>query len=189
MGKLQLIRQYVDLLKITFVAFFLSTTLHTGTIVGYYWLYLYFNPDDQGKKDFYEATTVTQGVNIGGKILGGGGIQTNHHKSYMFHLVREYYKSLSKTFFIEFSLVYVFFLYLLNFFPNRERLRKSTATVFDTFKATNKNKYRKKLAMSINSHTNITKEEAEEAEKNVSNSENSEINDKEIDEVSELNDD
>ena len=57
------------------------------------------NPDDKGKKDFYSATTVTQGINIGGRMLGGGGIQTNHHKSYLFHLVREYYKSLSKLFF------------------------------------------------------------------------------------------
>lgn len=38
-------------------------------------------------------------LNIVGRTLGGGGIQTNHHKSYLFHLVREYYKTLSKLFF------------------------------------------------------------------------------------------
>ncbi len=125
----------MDLLKTTLLAFLFSTGLHIGTIIAYNWLFLYFNPDDQGKKDFYAATSVTQGVNIGGKVVGGGGVQTNHHKSYLLHVVREYYKTLSKMFFIEFSLIYVFFLYVLNFFPNRERLKVDTAAAFASFKA------------------------------------------------------
>lgn len=147
--KIQLIRRYMDLLKTTLIAFFFSTSLHIGIIFGYYWLYLYFNPNDQGKKDFYSQTTTSPGVNIGGKVVGGGGVQTNHHKSYLLHLVREYYKTLSKTFFIEFSLIYVFFLYILSFFPNRAKLKEDTAAAFASYKiATEQNVPKVKKAKS-----------------------------------------
>ena len=134
--KVQLVRRYVNLLKKTLVAFFLSTSLHVGSIFGYFWLYLYLNPDDQGQKDFYSQTTVSPGVNVGGKMVGGGGVQTNYHKSYLMHLIREYYKSLSKSFFIEFSLVYLLFLYLLGFFPERAKLKEDTTAAFESFKRT-----------------------------------------------------
>lgn len=103
-------------------------------IFAYYGTYLWLYPDDKGQKDFYSTTTVDQGVNIGGKTLGGGNVMTNHHKSYLLHLVREYYKGLSKTFFIEFSVIYVFFLFVLKFFPDREKLKDDTAAVFASYK-------------------------------------------------------
>jgi hypothetical protein len=33
-------------------------------VTGYYALFLWLNPDDKGRKDFYSATTVTQGFYI-----------------------------------------------------------------------------------------------------------------------------
>lgn len=87
------------------------------------------NPDDPGKKKFYSTTTST-GVNIGGRIVGGGGIQTNHHKSYLLHLIREHYKGLSKMFFIQFSAIYLFILFMFNFFPERAKLQQDTMAAF-----------------------------------------------------------
>jgi hypothetical protein len=80
------------LLKKTMISFFLSTFIHIGLVSGYYYTYLWLNPDDPDKKKFYSTTSVSPGVNIGGRVIGGGGIQTNHHKSYLFHLIREHYK-------------------------------------------------------------------------------------------------
>jgi hypothetical protein len=126
---MDLLRRYFNLLKITMISFILSTCIHVGIVAGYYWTFLYMNPDDPGKKKFYSTTTST-GVNIGGKVVGGGGIQTNHHKSYLLHLIREHYKSLSKLFFIEFSAIYCFILYLFKFFPERSRLQEETMSAF-----------------------------------------------------------
>ena len=139
----------MDLLKTTLIAFFLSTSLHIGMIFSYYWLYLYYNPDDEGKKNFYSQTTVSQGVNIGGKTLGGGGVQTNHHKSYVLHLIREYYKSLSTMFFVEFSLIYVFFLYILSFFENRAQLKEDTHAAFEAYKSSSQQAPSKRVKKAI----------------------------------------
>lgn len=152
------------LLKKTLFAFFLSTSLHIGAVVGYYWLYLYYNPDDQGQKDFYSQTTVSQGVQVGGKMLGGGAVQTNHHKSYLLHLVREYYKSLSKTFFIEFSLVYLFFLYLLRFFPERAKLKEDTTAAFESFKRDYEAKPKNKKSSRKTARKNPGKTSSDEVE-------------------------
>jgi hypothetical protein len=81
-------RRYLQLLKKTLISFILSTLTHVGVVSSYYGLYLYMNPNDEGRKKFYEETTVSPGVNIGGKVVGGGGIQTNHHKSYLFHIIK-----------------------------------------------------------------------------------------------------
>ena len=132
MDKFQLLRRYLTLLKITMISFFLSTLIHVGAVTGYYYYYLYMNPDDPGKKKFY-STTTSSGVNIGGKIVGGGGIQTNHHKSYLLHLVREHYKSLSKMFFVQFSAIYSLILYLFKFFPERSKLQEETMAAFSSF--------------------------------------------------------
>ena len=158
----------MNLLKTTLIAFFLSTVLHIGVIFGYYGTYLWLYPDDKGKKDFYSLTTVNKGVNIGGRNLGGGGVMTNHHKSYLLHLVREYYKGLSKTFFIEFSVIYVFFLFVLKFFPEREKLKEDTAAVFASYKLTNqiKDKPKKKTANKVVKKKRIKIKKIEEDEEN-----------------------
>jgi hypothetical protein len=75
--KFALLRRYMQLLKTTMIAFFLSTCIHVGCVSAYFYTYLYMNPDDPGKKQFYAATTTTPGINIGGKVVGGGGISTN----------------------------------------------------------------------------------------------------------------
>ena len=67
MSKISLLHRYMKLLKTTVIAFFLSTCIHIGCVTGYYALYLWMYPDDEGKKNFYSQTTVSQGVNIGGK--------------------------------------------------------------------------------------------------------------------------
>ena len=69
MNKLSLLHRYMKLLKTTILAFFLSTCLHIGCVTGYYAAYLWLYPDNEGKKNFYSATTVSQGVNIGGNII------------------------------------------------------------------------------------------------------------------------
>lgn len=129
--KFSLFSRYMRLLKKTLLSFFLSTFIHIGMVTGYYYSFLYFNPDDEGKKNFYSSTSVSPGINIGGRIVGGGGVQTNHHKSYLFHLVREHYKGLSKMFFIQFSSIYLLILVLLRFFPEREKLREDTRAIFN----------------------------------------------------------
>ncbi len=111
------------------ISFILSTVIHVGIVSAYYYTFLWLNPDDPGKKKFYSTTTST-GVNIGGKVVGGGGIQTNHHKSYFLHLVREHYKGLSKLFFIEFSTIYCLILVLFKFFPERAKLQEETLAAF-----------------------------------------------------------
>ena len=107
------------------ISFILSTVIHIGTVTGYYYIYLYLNPDDPGKKKFYSETVAQQAINIGGKIIGGG-IQTNRHKSYLMHLVREYYKGMSKIFLIQFGLIYLAILSVFKFFPEREKLTEDT---------------------------------------------------------------
>jgi hypothetical protein len=92
---------------------------------------LWHKPDDPGKKKFYSSTSVSPGVNIGGRVVGGGGIQTNHHKSYFLHLVREHYKGLSNMFFIQFSTIYLIILVLFKFFPERSKLKEDTVTAFN----------------------------------------------------------
>ena len=93
---------------------------------------------------------------------------TNHHKSYLLHLVREYYKGLSKTFFIEFSVIYVFFLFVLKFFPEREKLKEDTAAVFASYKLTNqiKDKPKKKTANKVVKKKRIKIKKIEEDEEN-----------------------
>jgi hypothetical protein len=85
----------MKLLKKTMISFFLSTFVHIGLVSSYYYAYLLLNPDDPEKKKFYSTTSVSPGVNIGGRVIGGGGVQTNHHKSFLFHLIREHYKVLT----------------------------------------------------------------------------------------------
>ena len=41
------------LLKKTMISFFLSTFIHIGLVSGYYYTYLWLNPDDPDKKKFY----------------------------------------------------------------------------------------------------------------------------------------
>jgi hypothetical protein len=125
-----LLRRYGSLLKTTVISFILSTSIHIGIVLGYYYIYLYLNPDDPGKKKFYATTTTNPGVKIGNRMVGGGGVHTNHHKSYLLHLVREHYKSMSKLFFVQFSLIYLLILFLFKFFPEREKLRVDTITAF-----------------------------------------------------------
>lgn len=115
----------MQLLKITMIAFFFSTCIHIGSVCAYYWIFLKLNPDDPGKKKFYSTTTVSPGINVGGRVLGGGGVQTNHHKSYFLHLVREHYKGLSYMFFIQFSAIYLIILVLFKFFPNELSLKRT----------------------------------------------------------------
>lgn len=121
----------MNLLKITMFSFFLSTCLHIGCVCAYYYTFLWLNPDDPGKKKFYSSTSVSPGINIGGRVVGGGGIQTNHHKSYFLHLVREHYKGLSNMFFIQFSTIYLIILVLFKFFPERSKLKEDTVTAFN----------------------------------------------------------
>ena len=121
----------MQLLKSTMVAFFLSTCIHVGCVSCYFYTFLYLNPDDPGKKKFYAATTITPGINIGGKMVGGGGISSNHHKSYAFHLIREHYKGLNYKFFFQFSAIYLLILVWLKFFSQRAQLKKDTAEVFN----------------------------------------------------------
>jgi len=129
--KFALLRRYMQLLKTTMIAFFLSTCIHVGCVSAYFYTYLYLNPDDPGKKQFYAATTTTPGINIGGKMVGGGGISTNAHKSYAFHLIREHYKGLNYKFFFQFSGIYLLLLVWLKFFSERAQLKKDTAEVFN----------------------------------------------------------
>ena len=129
--KFALLRRYMQLLKTTMIAFFLSTCIHVGCVSAYFYTYLYLNPDDPGKKQFYAATTTTPGINIGGKMVGGGGISTNAHKSYAFHLIREHYKGLNYKFFFQFSGIYLLLLIWLKFFSERAQLKKDTAEVFN----------------------------------------------------------
>lgn len=126
-----LLRRYMNLLKTTMVSFVLSTLIHIGIVSCYYYTYLWLNPDDPGKKKFYSSTTVSPGVNIGGRVIGGGGVQTNHHKSYFLHLVREYYKGLNWFFFVQFSAIYLFILFVFKFFPERARLKEETVAAFN----------------------------------------------------------
>jgi hypothetical protein len=128
---MSLLRRYFNLLKITMLSFLLSTCIHVGIVGGYYYTFLWLNPDDPGKKKFYSTTSST-GVNIGGKIVGGGGVQTNHHKSYFLHLVREHYKGLSKMFFVQFSAIYTLILFLFKFFPERVKLQEDTMAAFNS---------------------------------------------------------
>lgn len=65
-SKISLLHRYMKLLKTTVIAFFLSTCIHIGCVTGYYALYLWLHPDDEGRKNFYSQTSVSQGVNIGG---------------------------------------------------------------------------------------------------------------------------
>ena len=125
----------MQLLKTTLLAFFLSTCIHVGLVFGYYYVFLWLNPDDPGKKQFYSTTSISQGVTIGGRTIGGGGVQTNHHKSYLLHCLREHYKNLKKLFLIEFSIIYMFFLVVFRFFPKRAKLKEDTEAVFATYKA------------------------------------------------------
>lgn len=128
--KFSLLRRYMNLLKTTVLAFFLSTSIHIGLVTLYYYIYLWRNPDDEGKKRFY-SQSVSSGVNIGGKIVGAGGVSSNSHKSYLFHLVREFYKNQSVYFFIQFSAIYLLVLFLLKFFPEREKLKQDTMIAFN----------------------------------------------------------
>ena len=128
---MSLLRGYMNLLKTTFFSFLFSTLLHVVIVSSYYAIYLWLHPDDPDKKKFYTTTKVNPGVNIGGRMVGGGGIQTNHNKSYLFHVIREHYKSLSNFFFIQFSLLYLMFLSLFKFFPNRAKLKDETNNLLD----------------------------------------------------------
>jgi hypothetical protein len=119
------------------ISFLFSTILHISCVFAYYYIYLKLNPDDPGQKNFYSSTTVSPGVNIGGRVIGGGGIQTNTHKSYLIHLAREYYKSLSKMFLIEFSLIYLMFLFLFKFFTERAKLKEDTFAALQLYKIAN----------------------------------------------------
>ena len=136
--RISLFKRYIQLVQVTMLSFLLSTFIHVGSVVGYYGIFLWLNPSDPGRKAFYSSTTTTKGVNIGGKIVGGGGVQTNHHKSYYFHLVKEYYKNISYIFYVQFSLIYLIMLVLFKFFPEREKLRVDPVaalnmnSVFDT---------------------------------------------------------
>lgn len=128
MDKINLLKRYMQLLKVSMISFILSTIIHIGAVTGYYYIFLLLNPDDPGKKKFYSETTSQQGINIGGKIISGG-IQSNRHKSYLMHLVREYYKGMSKLFMIQFGLIYLLILSLFKFFPERERLKEDTKKI------------------------------------------------------------
>ncbi|RNA41036.1 hypothetical protein BpHYR1_035035 [Brachionus plicatilis] len=128
MDKINLLKRYMHLLKVSMISFILSTIIHIGSVIGYYYFCLLLNPDDPGKKKFYSETTAQQGINIGGKIIGGG-IQTNRHKSYLMHLVREYYKGMSKLFLLQFGLIYLLILTLFKFFPEREKLKEDTKKI------------------------------------------------------------
>lgn len=130
--RMALLRRYGSLLKKTVLSFVLSTAIHISIVLGYYYVYLYLNPDDPGKKKFYATTTTTPGVKIGNRVMGRGGVQTNHHKSYLLHLVREHYRSMSKMFFLQFSIIYLILLALFKFFPEREKLREDTMNAFHT---------------------------------------------------------
>lgn len=121
----------MQLLKTTMISFVLSTMIHIGVVSTYYYTFLWLNPDDPGKKKFYSTTSVSPGVNIGGRVIGGGGIQTNHHKSYFFHLIREHYKGLSNMFFIQFSAIYLVILFVFKFFPERAKLKEDTEAAFN----------------------------------------------------------
>lgn len=128
--KMDLLKRYGKLLKTTVLAFVFSTLIHISIVVSYYYIYLYMNPDDPGKKKFYSTTTTSPGVKIGNRVVGRGAVQTNNHKSYLLHLVREHYKSMSKIFFLQFSIIYLILLFLFKFFPEREKLRVDTINAF-----------------------------------------------------------
>lgn len=113
-------------MKTTFYAFVLSTLTHIGVVLSYYYIYLYLHPDDPGKKKFYATSAAAPGVRVGGRTIGRGIPQSNQHKSYLMHLVAEHYKTMSPLFFVQFSLIYLAFLFLFKFFPERERLKKDT---------------------------------------------------------------
>ncbi|CAF1057351.1 unnamed protein product [Brachionus calyciflorus] len=129
--KMELLKRYMTLMKISMISFILSTALHIGLVTGYYYTYLWLHPDDPGKKKFYSETTVQKGINIGGKIIGGGGVQTNHHKSYLMHLVREHYTGLSKIFLLQFGALYLLILSMFKFFPERAKLKEDTKKAFE----------------------------------------------------------
>jgi len=113
------LRRYFKMLRITGSSVILSAIIHVCCITSYYYIYLYLNPEDEGRKKFYSTTYSSKGVSIGGKTLGGGGIQTNHHKSYLFHLIKDFYTNYPKTFCAEFSLIYLIVLYLMGFFKEQ----------------------------------------------------------------------
>ena len=175
--KIELFRRYMQLLKTTLLAFFLSTCIHVGLVFGYYSAFLWLNPDDPGRKQFYATTSISQGVTIGGRTIGGGGVQSNHHKSYLLHCLREHYKNLKKLFLIEFSLIYVFFLAVFRFFPKRAKLKEDTEAVFAAYKASsvaktttkpNKSKKTNKaLLRSKKLHESLTNEEIDILKKNI----------------------
>jgi hypothetical protein len=183
---MDLLRRYFNLLKITMISFILSTIIHVGLVSAYYYTFLYLNPDDPGKKKFYSTTTST-GVNIGGKNVGGGGIQTNHHKSYFLHLVREHYKGLSKLFFLEFSTIYCLILVLFKFFPERAKLQEETLAAFradpeDTKRKVVRVKPTKQTAASLLRQRNMTTNQARSSNINNANSQMEDIDEYETDE-------
>lgn len=142
--KVELLKRYVSLLKTTMFSFILSTLLHIAIVAAYYYIFLWMNPDDPGKKKFYATpATSQQNVKIGGRNFGGmganfgGSARSNQHKSYFLHLVREHYKGMSKMFFVQFSAIYLIILFAFKFFPEREKLRQDTIEAFNLDKKNN----------------------------------------------------
>lgn len=115
------LRRYFRTLRITGGSVLISAFIHLLSTSLYYFTYLWLNPDDPGRKQFYSSTTASKGVNIGGKTLGGGGIHTNYHKSYLFHLIKNFYMNYAKTFCVQFSIVYLIALYFMGFFEERTK--------------------------------------------------------------------
>ena len=124
MDKLVFVGHYIKLLLTTLCAFILSILGQFGAVCAFYWLFLYFNPNGPDEQKFYNTTSVTKGVNVGGKTIGGGQIVSNHNKSFFWHLVKEYYANMGVMFFVEFCVVYLAILFWFNFFPQRATLNK-----------------------------------------------------------------
>lgn len=111
-----LIRRYFRMLRITGGSVIISALIHIICITSYYSVYLWLHPDDPDRKAFYSAKVASKGVNVGGKVLGGGGIQTNYHKSYLFHVIKNFYMNSPKMFCVQFSILYLIVLYYMGFF-------------------------------------------------------------------------
>lgn len=107
------------MLRITGGSVILSALIHITFVTAYYSVYLYLHPDDPDRKAFYNANVASKGVNVGGKVLGGGGVQTNHHKSYLFHVIKNFYMNSPKMFCLQFSFVYLIVLYYMGFFKEQ----------------------------------------------------------------------
>jgi hypothetical protein len=108
--------------------------VYFGLVSAYFYIYLLFNPDDPGKKEFYSKTTLSPGYFIGYDYFPGREIPSNLNKSYLLHLIGEYFENFSKRLYILGCLIYFFFLYIFGMFKKREELSKDICEELDLYK-------------------------------------------------------